>query len=429
MGASPASVGASRVQGRVRSRVQWRVQQLALHCGPNRTHRARPPGLRDSQTTVRWLTARGCTCVWGGSQTASQEHEGSGTDTVFDQSAVPCRVTAYVVAGLRSERLECTPCNDWTAVTLGDIVEATSRVLAGFSCGLSADHTDQYTFVWGADKRHSFTVTSESLSDPFLLHSDGTVRCGALLQGHSGGQITEASDSFEVMVLVRSCPADTTRGGAASPGEPPPLVCGLARVGQHSWQRLEAPHWFDDELCNAFLARVNEATTTSAVYCVPTFFGDTLVMGSMQPGRLAAVFFSDCRDDPRFWDRSSTVLLPIHANRDHWALMRLCRRDDTIYLTSYDSLQCRNSRAVHTFAAQLQGFLRHLGWQGGVQYVAEENCPQQANGYDCGPFMLLMVCLLATGQAFEGQFDNMPNVRQRIGLAIREGLAAAGFTP
>lgn len=237
--------------------------------------------------------------------------------TGFDQSAVPCKVTAHILAGLHSERLECVPPNDWQAVTLGDIVAATSRLI----CSVSADHIDQYTFVWGPCNKHSFAVTREFLSEPFLLHSDGTVRCGALLQGHGGGQIAEASDSFEVMVLVRSLPADTTHGGAASPGDPLPLVRGLACVGQYSWQRLEAPRWFDDELCNAFLI---------------------------------------------------------------------------IHLMSYDSRQHRNSQTVHTFAALLQDFLRDLGWQGSVQCVAEENCPQQANGYDCGPFMLLMACLLAT---------------------------------
>ena len=149
----------------------------------------------------------------------------------------------------------------------------------------------------------------------------------------------------------------------------------------------------------------------------------------MQPGRLAAIFFPECRNDPCFWDKSSVVLLPVHVNKDHWSLMALCRRGDTIHLTSYDSLQHRNSPTLHAFAALLQGFLRELGWHGSVQCAVEEKCPRQANGYDCGPFMLLMACLLATGQAFEGQFDNMLHVRRRIGVAIREGLAAAGFMP
>ena len=207
------------------------------------------------------------------------------------------------------------------------------------------------------------------------------------------------------------------------------LVRGLARVGQLSWQRLEAPHWFDDELCNAFLAQVNEATSTSDAYCVPTFFCDSLVTGGMQPGKLAAIFFPDCRNDPCFWDKSSVVLLPIHVNRDHWSLVGLCRRGDTIHLTAYDSLQHRTRRTWHALTELLQDFLRGLGWQGSVQFAVEEECPQQTNGYDCGPFMLLMACLLATGQAFEGQFDNMLHVRQRIGKAIREGLAAGGFMP
>ena len=81
------------------------------------------------------------------------------------------------------------------------------------------------------------------------------------------------------------------------------------------------------------------------------------------------------------------------------------------------------------FEDLLQAFLRGLGWQGRVQCAVEDNCPQQANGYDCGPFMLLMACLLATGQGFEGQFDDMLRVRQRIGVAIRDGLAAARFMP
>ena len=334
---------------------------------------------------------------------------------------MPCKVTAHIVAGSRSEQLDFTPPNDWQPVTLGEIVAATSRL----NCGLSADHIEQYTFVWGPNDKHSFAVTREFLSEPFLLHSDGTVQCGALLQGHSGGQITEASDSFEVMVLVRSLPADS--GGAASPGDPPPLVRGLARVGQLSWQTLKAPHWFDDELCNAFLAQVDEATSTSDAYCVPTFFCDSLATGGMQPGKLAAIFFPDCRNDPCFWDRSSVVLLPIHVNRDHWSLVGLRRQGETIHLTAYDSLQHRNRRTLHAFAELLQGFLRGLGWQGSVQYAVEETCPQQANGYDCGPFMLLMACLLATGQAFEGQFDNMIDVRRRIGKAICEGLAAGDF--
>ena len=336
---------------------------------------------------------------------------------------MPCKVTAHIVAGLHSEQLQCTPPNDWQAVTLGDIVAATSRL----NCGLPADHIEQYTFVWGPNDKHSFAVTRDFLEEPFLLHSDGTVQCGALLQGHSGGQITEASDSFEVMVLVRSLPADS--GSAASPGDPPPLVRGLARVGQHSWQRLTAPRWFDDELCNAFLAQVNEATTTSDVYCVPTFFCDSLVTGSMRPDRLAATFFPDCRDDPRFWDRSHVVLLPIHFNRDHWSLMTLRRQGDTIHLTWYDSLQHGKSGTRNAFVTILQTFLRDLGWQGSVQCAVEDNCPRQTNGYDCGPFMLLMACLLATRQAFEGQFDDMPLVRQRIGVAIHEGLAAANFMP
>ena len=363
--------------------------------------------------------------MWGGSQTASEEHPESstGTNTSVDQSAVPCKVTAHIVAGSRSEQLDFTPPNDWQPVILGDIYAAVSVL----NCGLSADHIEQYTFVWGPSDKYTFAVTSEFLSEPFLLHSDGTVRCGPLLQGHGGGRITEASASFEVMVLVRSLPAD--RCGAASPGDPPPLVRGLARVGQDSWQRLQAPHWFDDELCNAFLAQVNEATTPSEAYCVPTFFCDSLVTGSMQPARLAAIFFPDCRNDPCFWDRSTRVLLPIHVNKDHWSLIALSRRDDTIHLTSYDSLQHRNSTTVTAFAEILQAFLRDLKWRGSVQCAVEEKCPRQANGYDCGPFMLLMACLLATGQAFEGQFDNMLDVRRRIGLAIREGLAAAKFMP
>ena len=39
--------------------------------------------------------------------------------------------------------------------------------------------------------------------------------------------------------------------------------------------------------------------------------------------------------------------------------------------------------------------------------------------------MLLMAWLLATGQAFDGQFDDMPSVRRKIGVAIRTGLAGA----
>ena len=52
--------------------------------------------------------------------------------------------------------------------------------------------------------------------------------------------------------------------------------------------------------------------------------------------------------------------------------------------------------------------------------------PQQANSDDCGPFMLLLACLLAMGEDVDRHiqlFENMAKVRQRIGTVIQHGLA------
>lgn len=384
-----------------------------------------------------------------GCNTEEEPEEDEAPDTTTG-SAMPCNVTVWVDAGLVSEQLDCCP-QEGQAVTLGDVLVAVSSVLtrnrrSSRTIGRSLLESMQPVFVWGPD--NAFGVEDpDYLRERFVLHSDGKVQCGRLLEGKGGGRISEASDSFEVLVRVRNHPERVgtrrTAGCGCPSGRPAPwatcsephfpLERGIARVDHHSWRKLEPPNWFDDELCNAFLFQVNTGTPSgTAAYCVSTFFMPALVAGAMPYHRAAAIFLPRGQEDSSPWSRYNMLLVPLHIDDNHWACITIQAAiqgpTQIMQLKIYDSLSSRGGRAAaKALAVTLQDCMESTGWKGPVTVEAAD-CPQQPNDHDCGPFMLLVMCLLALNQPFSDHadlFSNTRRMREKIGKVIHTGLANA----
>ena len=122
------------------------------------------------------------------------------------------------------------------------------------------------------------------------------------------------------------------------------------------------------------------------------------------------------------------LLVPLHITGNHWALTTIVvnLRENRITLTTYDSLRAgRHQEAVAALLNELRRLVEGLGWQGEIEEHVSEDCPQQHNNHDCGPFMLLMAYLLAMGEdtnRHKALFGKMEEVRRRIGMVIRVGL-------
>ena len=342
-------------------------------------------------------------------------HPASAVGTV-DATAEPCRVTAYMCLGSVWERLDCAPSAQGHAVTVRDVFVAAVAVCNGLTL-------DELVIVWGPG--HGARCETSDAGECFLQHADGTVQCGRLLAAVGGGAITQESDSFEC-VLQRRGPHNPADAGL----EFLPLERGLATVAHESWKRLDSPSWFDDELCNAFIAQLNALLhkTHVAAFVVPTFFLPYLLMGHMSPATVARMFIPGCRQEASFWTRYPTLLFPLHFV-NHWALLeaRYCAASQRITLVGYDSLDHGGPHMddMRATQAEVSSFLGSLGWTGETVCSTAPDCPPQLNGHDCGPFMLLTACLLATGRpatSSSAWFADMAQARAMIGQSIRFGL-------
>ena len=390
----------------------------------------------EEQSSAPWWQPSGhCQCGSAKCSSAEPCGECSMVDDNVDGSAEPCSVTAFVTAGLISERVDCMP-DGGHAVTLGDVVNVVSGVLSAYAT-MPSDDSCVLKFVWGPNDNAFEIGDATFLRERFLLHSDGKVQCGRLLESKGGGRISAMTDSFEIMVLARlSQPGRVQRLEQEHRGPTSdavtdadlPLERGIARVDRHSWRKLQPGQWFDDELCNAFLAQVN--ASCSRAYCVPTHFMSSLAYHAvhMPHARLAALFIPGCVDEPAFWSRHQMLLVPLHIAGSHWALITMDVRlsENCITLTSYDSWRAGRQRdATAALSSELRRFVEGLGWQGRIEEHVSDDCPQQHNNDDCGPCMLLVACLLAMGQdanSHRALFGRMDEVRVRIGTVIKAGL-------
>ena len=374
-----------------------------------------------------WQPSRHCECGNEKCSSTGPCDECAVEDDTVNRSALPCRVTAYAMAGLIYERVDCTP-DGAEAVTLGDVVAAISDVLSSYAT-MPSDLTCALRFVWGPND-NAFEIGDVAyLREPFLLHSDGKVQCGHLLESKGGGRISAVTDSLEIMVLARlSRPWPDHRTPTGDTDADLPLERGIARVDHHSWRKLKPGQWFDDELCNAFLAQVNAACRQA--YCVATHFMSSLAYHAahLPHARLAALFVPGCADEPAFWSRFQMLLVPLHVANNHWALATIVvrLRENCITIKRYDSWRAgRQHEATAALSNELRSFVEGLGWQGTIEEHVSEDSPQQHNNHDCGPCMLLLACLLAMGENADSHravFGRMDEVRRRIGTVIKVGL-------
>jgi len=321
--------------------------------------------------------------------------------------------------------MDFTP-NERGAVTLRDVVDAALAVLN--DCVTVEEAIQSLEFVYGQQSR--FTITADDLDLPILVDAKGLVQCGSKLVTD---QPTDP-DSFCLCLRFRD------QQGENAEGDEFPIVRGLACVGRRSWSRLTTPTgWLDDELMNAFLSQVNGAG--SSTYCAPSYVHPALLMRVMPVQKVRTLFFRRLSPERDVVDELlshggaiKTIAFTLHLNRNHWAMVAAVRRECprhgvVIKLATYDSLRTKaperrerpyvESESILACSRLVERFLRESGFSGTIENEVAE-CPQQNNGHDCGPIVLLMCATLALNVTLLPQGTPQGGgLRAAIGQAIR----------
>lgn len=175
---------------------------------------------------------------------------------------------------------------------------------------------------------------------------------------------------------------------------------------------LRPGKWLDDHVIDMYLAELT--TPLVDVFCFSSLFMTTLKEFGLQKGMKRRLKGFKSVFEPR------VVLVPLHVHGNHWTLAVINNADKSIRY--FDSM--RSSRSSGSSELEiLQKFLgiqsENLG-QPPEQYEVIDNCdcPQQANGSDCGVFMCAAAVCIAYKRSLSYSQREMPMLRKRMALTL-----------
>eukprot|EP01094_Clydonella_sp_ATCC50884_P027079 TRINITY_DN7631_c0_g1_i1.p1 TRINITY_DN7631_c0_g1~~TRINITY_DN7631_c0_g1_i1.p1 ORF type:complete len:242 (+),score=62.63 TRINITY_DN7631_c0_g1_i1:286-1011(+) len=153
-------------------------------------------------------------------------------------------------------------------------------------------------------------------------------------------------------------------------------------------QLLRVPNWLDGRIIGFYSSWLEEHSTLGDDACF--MYAETAHMISHSEDLPVDIL----RDILSALDlaQKKLILMPVNSNADptraggsHWSLLVYSQEDKTF--RHFDSAHAMNrSRARRTAAV-----MKELLELGGRCNVEEAACPQQANGYDCGVYVLALL--------------------------------------
>lgn len=238
---------------------------------------------------------------------------------------------------------------------------------------------------------------------------------------------------FQLLTPDQQLFADSVRTNWISPGFTKPDIGGYT-IELEDLNTLKPGEWLNDKCINAMLKLITLRSAASPqlpkTWCHNTFFYETLQKEGYD--KVKRWTKNSERGCPGLIFSYDHIVVPVHLG-DHWCCGLISFKRKRIEM--YDSL---------TFThMEFFGFMRRYlklesldklgenfdltGWKNFV--CPAEKCPQQKNGYDCGMFTIAFAERLSREAPFDFSQEDMPYLRQRTMIELRDGTLFPHPTP
>lgn len=196
-------------------------------------------------------------------------------------------------------------------------------------------------------------------------------------------------------------------------------------ITRDGFRRLQPGGWLDDNVMDFFFKLLERHFRTSDGGNKMLFFNTWFMhyLQDLRGGFSHAATLGYTRDVDLF--ECKLVFIPININNTHWTLAVIGVETKTIQY--FDSLGSSGERYLEALQRYIIEEYAHkhpggqLDWSAWRLIRGTTRTPQQANGCDCGVFVLCTVYLMAFGLMPAFSQADIPAFRYRVAYSILQG--------